>query len=185
MFQAKRLLKRLVMGVQMKSLQKFSAGYDSVINYAAFLSGVVILYVMLQITVGVVLRYAFNRSLVWQMEFVEFTLVVMCFLVATWVLKVEGHVNMDLVISRLKPQTQDAIHGILSILMAFMCLFCAYYGVETSWIHFRKELYTPEVLNIPTWIYIAFVGLGMVLLFIQCIRRAITHLRRWRMSSDT
>ena len=97
---------------------------------------------------------------------------------ATWLLKLEGHVKMDLLVNQLNPRTQALLNIITSILGAIICLVIAWYGTEVTWSQFQKGITYPTVLEPPVFIILSVIPIGYFLLFIQFLRRTYSFLRK-------
>ena len=81
------------------------------------------LLIALTLIVGadITLRYGFSRPLGWVKETSEYILVFLGFLVAAWILKDDGHVKMDLVLSRLGPRAQTMMNIVTSASAPWSC----------------------------------------------------------------
>ena len=84
---------------------------------AAALVGLAILVVCQM----VVIRYFLNGSTIWQTEFVIFSLVASTFIGCPYVLKLKGHVNVDLLPNYLGQRGRFIIAMIASLLGLLFC----------------------------------------------------------------
>jgi TRAP-type C4-dicarboxylate transport system permease small subunit len=135
---------------------------------------------MLAVVYEVVMRYFLGRPTIWVVELSEYSLLFITFLGATWVLRREGHVKLDLVLGRLNPRTQVLLNIITSVLSAAICLALLWYSAEVTWDHFQSGWIRPKVLNIPSAYILVIIPVGSLLLFIQFLRRSYEYLRSWR-----
>jgi TRAP-type C4-dicarboxylate transport system permease small subunit len=101
-----------------------------------------------------------------------------------WVLKIEGHVKIDLVVNRLNPRNQCVVNSITSILGAITCLVLLWYGTKVSWEFFERGTITNTILELPSAPLFAIVPIGSFLLFIQFLRRSYGYLKSWKGSSS-
>jgi TRAP-type C4-dicarboxylate transport system permease small subunit len=101
-----------------------------------------------------------------------------------WVLKIEGHVKIDLVVNRLKPRNQCLVNTITSILGAITCLVLVWYGTKLSWEFFERGTITNTILELPSAPLFAIIPIGSFLLFIQFLRRSYGYLKSWKASSN-
>jgi TRAP-type C4-dicarboxylate transport system permease small subunit len=101
-----------------------------------------------------------------------------------WVLKIEGHVKIDLVVNRLNPRNQCLVNSITSILGAITCLVLLWYGTKVSWELFERGTITNTILELPSAPLFAIVPIGSFLLFIQFLRRSYGYLKSWKGSSS-
>lgn len=158
-------------------LAKLENIFDGLIDLLAFVSGVIFLFITGSVCVDVVMRYFFNRPMIWVIEISEYLLVYMTFLAAAWVLKKEGHVAVDVFTARLKPKAQ-AITGIMgSTIGAFVCLIITWFGSIETWDNFQRGVRIPSILEFPKGPILAIIPLGSLLFMIQFIRRAIGYFK--------
>jgi TRAP-type C4-dicarboxylate transport system permease small subunit len=161
----------------MKYLRKLSAIFDCIVNIAALLAAAVLVFIVLSVCLGVVMRYFLGQALIWVPEVNMYTLVPVTFLSATWLLKGEGHVKMDIVVDCFNPRNQTIIDVATSIICAIMFLVITWYGALTTWDHFLRGVYDyGSVLRIPRAYVLFFVLVSSFLLFIQFLRRALGYL---------
>jgi TRAP-type C4-dicarboxylate transport system permease small subunit len=114
--------------------------FDRIIDLLASLAGGLILFMMLSICIDVVLRYFLNRPLTWGVEISEYILLWSTLLSVAWVLKIEGHVKIDLVVNRLNPRNQCLVNTITSILGAITRQSPALHPIPAEELWIPKEL---------------------------------------------
>lgn len=166
----------------MKLLTKASTFFDSIMGLLAFLAAVLLVFTMLSVSYDVVMRYFLNRPTLWVQEIAEYSLLYITFLGVAWLLKKEGHVKMDLVISRLNPETQALLNVITSVICAVICALLVWYGVQVTWDSFQVGYRSGTELDIFRWPMDAIIPVGSFLLFIQFLRRTFRYLGSWRAS---
>jgi C4-dicarboxylate transporter DctQ subunit len=164
----------------MNLVPKLGRVYDCIINIAAALAGVMIIFLMLSVSLEVALRYFFARPTSWVVEIAGYILLYIPFLIAAWVLRGEGHVTMDLLLNRLNPKALSLVNAITSVLSATICLILTWFGLRSS-IYFHSVNYkTPTILMLPKGLITAIVFIGFFLLSIQFLRRAHSNMKVWR-----
>ncbi len=153
---------------------------DVVIDRAAFLAGALLIIIMLFVTVSVLLRYMLNRPIGWSVEVSEYSLVCITFFLAAWVLKKEGHVRVDLVISYLQPGTQAFLNSATSAVSTVVCAALTFFAGKVTLELYGGSYFTPTILMIPKFIFILVITVGLLLLTLQFIRRTRKYLQQWR-----
>jgi TRAP-type C4-dicarboxylate transport system permease small subunit len=141
-------------------------------------AGILLIFSMLIISIGVASRYLFNRPMAWVIEIVEFSLLYIGFLVAPWVLKKGGHVKMDLVFDMLSPKIQSVLDIITSSISTIICLILSWFGFKVTWELFRTGYTTPTVLELPKFLFTAIIFIGSGILFLQFLIRTLSLLSR-------
>ena len=155
---------------------------DRIIDSLAVFTRVLVVLVMLVVCADVILRYFFNRPMFWVLESTQFALVFITFLGATWVLKNDGHVRMDIVINRLSQRTQNRINIVTSILCAVACLIVTWFGAKVWWDYFQINYLYAGSLVIPAYFLEVVIPIGAFLLFIQFLRQAYGYLGKLKAS---
>ncbi len=106
-------------------MKKFNAIFDNLIDSLAFIAGFFIFAMMGIECYEVVSRYFFQRPTVWSVEFCEYMLFLLAFLGTTWVLKKKAHINVTILVERLKPRTQiycNLFSSFMGILISLIIL---------------------------------------------------------------
>ncbi len=160
----------------MKRMERAGAIFDRVNGFFIWFIGISLAIGWFATCYEVVMRYFLNRPTRWVLEYLENMLVFITFLGPAWVLKNEGHVSMDLILTRFAPKTQALINGITSLVCSFACLIITWYGIKVVWRQFAEGQRFPTILEIPMWPLFLVIPVGFFLLFIECLRR--TH-RNW------
>lgn len=164
----------------MKSANKVSPIFDSIIVFLAALAGILLCFIILSVTYGIVMRYFWGRPPIWITEVCEDFLLWIAFFGVAWVLKKEGHVTMDFVLNQLPPRTQCLINTITSIIGVIVFFVVAWYGAKMTITYFQLGDFIAKPLRIPYYAVIWVIPLGCFLFSIQFLRRAYSYLRSWR-----
>lgn len=162
-------------------LRRINTIFDNIITYLAYFGCALIAFIVLSVTAEVFTRFFLNRSLVWVTEIDEYAMIAFTFFAAAWVLKREGHVVLDVVINRFKPQNRAAVNTITSILSAIVCGVIFWYGTSNLLYHLQEgTLIASKTIDIPKAPMLIFIPLGFLLFAIQFLRRAYGFIRVWR-----
>lgn len=166
----------------MKLLTMGSAIFDRITGLLALLGASLLTLMMLAVCWEVVSRYFLGRGIIWVIEFSEYNLLFITFLGTAWLLKKEGHVKMDIVLTRLNLKNQLLVNSVTSILGAILCLVIAWSGAEVAWDHLQRGLHQPTLIAPPDFPIFLIIPVGSFLLFIQFLRRSYGFLGSWRAS---
>ena len=164
----------------MKLTTKVTAIFERTLNLLGAFAGVLIAFLMLGVSADVCMRYFLNRPLFWMIEVTQYAQVFILFLGAAWLLRKEGHVVMDLLISRLGQKSQNLANVITSILGAIVCFIITWYAARVNWDYFQIDYVYSATLEIPAFLLQAVIPLGAFLLSIQFLRRAYGYLGKLR-----
>ncbi len=140
--------------------------------------GVTIIMVLLTVT-DVFLRYVFNKPIVGSYELTEFMMVILVFASLGYTLTMKGHVNVDLVISRLPERVQAIIESITSLLALGLFSLATWRNVLHTATTWRRHDVSHE-LFIPISPFVLFVAFGVAILslvlfvnFLHALARAL------------
>ena len=167
-------------GRGMKQPNKVTNIFDRTNNTLFLLAGVLIIFVMLAVGAEVTMRFFFDRGTIWVQEISQYSLLFITFLGAAWVLKIERHVKIDLLLNRLNPKVQALLNMITSTLCTIACSIITWYGVRVAWDYFQAGYYFSTPLETPQFIVLGIIPIGSFLLVIQFLRRTYGFLEGWK-----
>lgn len=153
--------------------------FDHVIGALFYLACILIAFSMLSVDIEIIYRLLSGQAQLWVIEVSEYILLIVTFLGATWVLKNEGHVIMDVLTNQLKPRSRTILNAITSILCAVICGVIVWYGTEVAVENFQKGTIFYKAIAFPRAPIISVIPLGSFLLLIQFIRRALSCFSDW------
>lgn len=168
----------------MRLLAKTGTIFDYIINFFAVLAGVCAFSIMLVMCYEVIMRYFLNQPPAWAVEISEYLIYFIAFGGATWLLREEGHVRVDLVLGLLSPKHQILLNIVTSIMGAIICLILTWYGIESTVDHVQRDIFLMKSIMMPKAPLLAVIPLFSFLLSIQFLRQACGHLSRWRMQGN-
>ena len=167
-------------GAHGRAVSKLGIAFDKIVDYLAAAAGALILAAMLIVSVDVVMRYYFRKPMIWVSETTEMILMLVAFLGTAWLLRKEGHVRVDIIINRLKPEWQ-ALLGIISCVIGLaVCTVIVLYGIRVTWEFAQLGHFRETPVRLPTAPFMAAIPLSGLLMFVQFARSGYTHLKRWR-----
>jgi C4-dicarboxylate transporter DctQ subunit len=163
---------------------KFFAWVDKALDRINFVMVIISAGLLLGLTLivgaDITLRYLFYRPLGWVKEVSEYILVFLGFLVAAWILKDDGHVKMDLVVSKVSPRAQTLLNLVTSGISVIVVLIITCFSARVVGSFYKSKLIVPSVLEPRKWILLTPIFVGCLLLTIQFIRRTLTLIGRMK-----
>lgn len=158
--------------------EKITRVFDAVLNGAAFLSGILIVLMMLGVSADVLLRYFFNKPISGLIALAEIGMLYAAFLAAPWLLRIEAHVKMDFLTDRINPRRRAFLIAFGSLLGAAVSLVFIFYGTEVTLDLWRKGEYDLfKIKGFPKAISTAIIPTSSVLLLIQFARRGYSSFK--------
>src|SRR4030042_3402894 len=134
--------------------------FDTIINLTAVITCLLILLMMLSVGFDVAMRYFFVWPQAWVLETTEISLLYMTFLGAAWVLRMDGHVKMDLLLNRLNYSSRFLLNGITSLLCSIMCFIVTWYSLQFTWDQYVRNVRMTTVLGIPNAPTVGIIPIG-------------------------
>ena len=110
-------------------------------------------------------------------ELTEYSLLWITFIGAPWVLKVDGHVRIDVFLVQLNRKSQNIVKGLLSVVCSIILIPIIWYGASYTIDCFIKGSYVYSVLELPKGAIMIVIPIGCFLLFIQFVRLSFTSFR--------
>lgn len=133
---------------------------------AALAVGLLIV-ITLSVIAEVTLRYGFNRPLTWVVEMTEHALLYLAFLGASWTLRHDGHVGVDLFVGALPRRGRLSARVLSALIGAAVAGVMLVFGALVTVDAYERGLFKPTLLEVPTWMVILSIPLGSAALFLR------------------
>lgn len=151
--------------------------FDGIIDFMAFLAGILLVAAVFIVSFEIFMRYFLQKPQVWTVEVCEYILFSMAFLGAPWLLKKGGHVSIDIVVATLGTKSQCYL-GMFSkaagvIISAIICFF----SLATAWDGYLTGVVVTKTLTIPKHYFLLLISLGYFFLMIEFSRQFLRHFR--------
>ncbi|MEW6664536.1 MAG: TRAP transporter small permease [Thermodesulfobacteriota bacterium] len=154
------------------SISKAKAKWNRFNDFLSILSCIIVIFLMLSVTYEVIMRYVFNRPTSWVVDIASLALLYMTFMGGAWLLRNEGHVVIDLVLSSFGPRSRSILDISTSLLAGLACLILALYGTRVTWEHYQDGVRIWGALALPSSLTLFIIPFGFYLLSIQFLIRA-------------
>jgi len=151
--------------------------FDHIIDFFAYIAGILLLLVTLFVTYSVVLRYLHFRPPIWILQCTEYALLWLTFLGAAWLLKKNGHIRIDTIVSRFGPKGRCIFDIIVACLGCIVCIIIFWFGVEKNIDLYQRGIMDVKGVTMPQYPLFLVIPLGGLLLLIQFIRNFFEHLK--------
>ena len=165
----------------MKSIGIVMKLFDRLLDILMVLAIIILVFGWLSVCFEVIMRYFVGKPQIWVIEFVEYSLLYICFLGAPWLLRQDGHVKVDVLLNRLNPRNQALLNTITSGLATILWLLLTWYTAGTTLKAFQMGYYTATILEVPKAPLYAVMPLGSFLLFVQFSRRTYGYLMHYKL----
>jgi len=148
-----------------------------ILNAAAVFSAACIVFIALSICCEVIARYFFQRPLRWTVEISEYLQIYLAFLSAAWVLRKKGHVTLDIAVGHLGPGGRRAMRFVTNALVFVVAAALSLFAAVVTGEQFLLGTPVIKSLEVPKWIVIAPIPLGMLLVAVESLVTLIDAMR--------
>lgn len=155
-------------------LTRMNKLFDYIIDFMAILGKVLIIIISLLIVIDIVSLKFFSVSFPWILEVSEYLLVFVTFLGVAWLLKIDGHIKLDLLLNRLSERNRTRMEVLNSCIGAIISLVIMVYGFLATWNLHGRGVKTETILEIPRSLLIVIIPIGFTFVFIQFIRNLLS-----------
>jgi C4-dicarboxylate transporter, DctQ subunit len=163
-----------------KSFQKLRTIFDKALNLLGWISGFVLVGIIISVMIEVFTRTLFNRPQEWVVEITEYALLYITFLSAAFVLKKESHIVVDLVTSRLSENKRAFLSIVKYVVVIVVSLVFVYIGGKTTINNYVRGIYNPTVLQVPIAYSLVMIPIGGFFLLIQSLISLSTYYKKFR-----
>jgi TRAP-type C4-dicarboxylate transport system permease small subunit len=151
---------------------------DRLSELAGYASAVLILASMLIVCWGVLLRYVFGASTVWQLELSTYFLMFAAFVGGAYGLRHGDHVNLSLVVDRLPEKAQLYVKLVASVLGFVFIVIVAAIAYFLWWETTQEGRTSGTAWNVPLTYPYFIVPLGMTLIALQYLVIVVQTIRQ-------
>jgi C4-dicarboxylate transporter DctQ subunit len=151
--------------------------FDRIIDFMAFLAGLLIVAAVLIVCVEICMRYFFRRPQVWTVEVCEYILFTLTFLGTAWLLKKGGHVNVDIVVEHLDKKSRRYLNLVSCGIGIFICGVITWFSMTAAWDCYTSGVVVTKTLTIQKYYFLLLITLGYFFLLLEFARQFRNHLR--------
>ena len=132
--------------------------------------------IMLIVASDVALRYGLGRPWPWAYDVVSIYLTVSVFYLAlSRTLREHGHINVDLLRSRMGVRAKHGLDLLTCVLSAVFFAILAMLTLRLTWSQFAADEVISSYMDWPTWLSTVFVPIGTILTILRLAMNSVTH----------
>ena len=165
--------------------KKRKSSFDFIIEFLAYLAGIILLAMTFFVTGAALVRYLGFRPPIWTLQFTEYALLWFTFLGAAWLLREGGHIRIDTVISRLYIKNRNKIEIINDVLGFIVCVIVFWFGTQHSIDLYQREIMEVKGTIVPKFPIFIIIPLGGLVLSIQFGRQFFQKIKSSPGHEDT
>ena len=146
---------------------------DTVNGAMAATGAVAVVFMMLAISYSVVMRYFWNQPVPWVVEISSYLMLYITFLGTAWLLRKDGHVEVDLFLANAKPRTKAGFKAVTSIGGVVVGFVLAWKGSAVTIDYYGRGVTVMGILNTPQFLLTGIIPIGGFLLLIEFLLRVL------------
>jgi C4-dicarboxylate transporter DctQ subunit len=151
--------------------------YNYLRDGLAVISGLLVVAMVLYVSASVFLRHT-PYPIGWGLEVAEYSLIILTFFSAGWLLKNRGHTRIDILLDLIKkPRTRSVINGILYGITAAITLFLMIFGAIVTWENYLSGTLQVKVYTFPKWMLCIIIPIGFFFLVIESVKMAYNYFK--------
>jgi len=152
-------------------------GFDFIIEFLAYLAGIILLVITFAVTGSALVRYLGFRAPIWTLQYTEYGLLWFTFLGAAWLLREGGHIRIDTVISRLYAKSRRKVEITDDILGFFVSIIIFWFGTLHTIDLYQRGIMEVKGVIVPKFPFFLIIPLGGLTLSIQFVRNFLKKIR--------
>ncbi len=151
--------------------------YNFVRDGLAVIGGLLVIAMVVYVSLSVLIRFT-PFVIGWTLEAAEYSLIMLTFFSAGWLLKNGGHTRIDIVLDLIKtPRTRANVEGILYVITSALCLFLLILSAAVTWDAYASGTLQVKVYTFPKWMLCAIIPIGFLFLFVESVKLAVKYFR--------
>lgn len=159
--------------------------HDKVTHFLAYCSGLLLAFITVSVCAEVIIRKFWSSSILGVVECSEHAIVFIAFLSASWVLKQDAHVKVDVVLGWLKPRTRALLNIFTSSFGGLLFMFITYRSALIVWDLWQRNIDTVKALELPMAPLYTSIFVGSLMISFQFFRRTHGYLVERKATMDT
>jgi TRAP-type mannitol/chloroaromatic compound transport system permease small subunit len=132
-----------------------------------------VLLMFVLVMIEVIRRYFFNAPTVWGNELTQLLFGTYVILSGGYILRFNGHVNVDIFYARFSPKTKAVLDIITFLVFFLFCGMLLVYGGQLAWESLVTWESSQSAWNPPVYPFKLMIPLGALLLLLQGIAKLI------------
>ncbi|MEH6355935.1 MAG: TRAP transporter small permease subunit [Marinobacter sp.] len=151
-------------------MSSFIRFYDRLVNAFAFVSGLMLIWLMVAVVLSVLIRNFGAQPPAWLFTSTEYSMFYLTLLGAPWLVREKGHVYIEVAISNLPPKILDAVSRLVMFICAVISLVLAWKGLELVISNIQGSDYDVRTYFVPMWILTVAYPISFALMGIEFTR---------------
>lgn len=153
---------------------------QAICTWLAYLAAFLLVFVTGIITVTIVCRLLYLRGPIWVNQFSEYSLLAITFLGSAWLLSMEKHTAVTLVLDSLSPKNRAFMKVGHMVVGFLLCCLLTYYTGASALDHMARGVIDVGTIDVPKGWVLSVIPLGFFLLTCQFLLLLGKYWVAWR-----
>ncbi|MBT8762433.1 TRAP transporter small permease [Desulfohalobiaceae bacterium Ax17] len=149
---------------------------DKLSNISAYLSGILMILIVILITFEIFLRAFFNTSTLIADEYSAYFFVGVVMLGLAYTLKENSHIRITLISSRLNKKINKYLDLSVTLIAVLICSFLLYHSILMAYDTYSLEMTADTIAETPLYLPQLFLPIGFFVFDLQLISYFIRRL---------
>jgi C4-dicarboxylate transporter, DctM subunit len=154
-------------------IKPLGVAFDRLLSATGYIGGVLIVLSAGFITYDTIMRWVFHITSDWIYEYTVYMIGASSCLSTALVLRENGHINVDFLISRLSQKTRAILNLVSLIFSSLICVVLTWSALQMLLRAITVKSVSNTIMETPLWIPQGFLPFGFGLLSIQATRMAV------------
>ena len=151
-------------------MKTISRLFNNVESFFLLFSKIALLVMMVLTSIDALGRYLFNKPIVGAYEFTErYLMIIIVFLSMSYVMKLGGHIRLDLVLDRLSNKMQSILNVIFNLLGATLMFLIGFKGLTNTYSAWINNEVGGGIIAWPFWLSYIWIPIGAFLFVIRLL----------------
>ncbi len=164
---------------------KLERVFDVILEVFVWVSALILTLTVLSVGLEVFLRSALNRPQAWVLEFTEYGLLFITFLVAPFLVKAERNITVDMVIGLLNQRTRSRLSVVQHAITCLVAFVFVYFGSTVTLDLYQRGVYNPTIIQAPLAYILFIIPVGGIFILISAFIKLRESIRRLRGTQAT
>ena len=129
--------------------------YDLLVVALACVAGVIPLFILFAVVLGVATRVAGVQPPVWTQAYTEYGLLFLTMLAAPWLVRRKGHVFVEALTDMMPPVLRRLVEKLVYVMCILIALVFFYYAAQKFITHLSSGEYEARSVDMPLWLLFA------------------------------
>jgi C4-dicarboxylate transporter, DctQ subunit len=152
--------------------------FDKILVVLFWGAGGLLIFSTVGTCADVILRYCFNRPIHWMLEITEYIVLYIPFLGAALVLKENGHIRVDILISRLSERKRCIMDIVASFIGGVIMSTYIWFGGQVTWEFYKRGVPSLESLKTPMFLILMIIPIGGFFFAVQFFRQTYSYYQK-------